>query len=102
MEEYEELIKYSTRLKDSQEKHREYNRFYYVDFYLSFAYYEMNDLERVFDHFMRDSYSAILFKNPVDVYFITQMPGFKIAAKNLQIEPKFIQQLYDIIETNDN
>lgn len=99
--EYEESIEYSTLLKDFQEKHSEYNRLYYVDFYLSFAYCKIGEREKAFDHFMRGIYSALLFKNKVDIYFITQMPEFTEISESLEINPKFINQLYAILQ-NEN
>lgn len=101
MEKYDELIKYSNWLMDFQEKYSQYNRFYYVEYYLAFAYYKIGDPTRAREHFMRGGYSALLFKNPIDIHFITGMKGFKEIAKDLDIDPQFIQQLNKIVELSD-
>lgn len=74
---YEELIKYSKLLMDFQEKYSEYNRFYYVEYYLAFAYYQIGNSNKAQEHFMRGGYSALLFKNKIDIEYITQMEDFK-------------------------
>lgn len=98
MEEYEELIKYSNWLMDFQEKYSEYNRFYYVEYYLAFAYYKIEEPDKAREHFMRGGYSALLFKNKIDIEFITEMPGFTEIAEELKIDPRFIEQLNKELE----
>ena len=66
MEDYEKLIEYSNWLMDFQEKYSEYNRFYYVDYYLAFAFYKTEQPIKAREHFMRGGYSALLFKNKID------------------------------------
>lgn len=102
LEEYEELVKYSNWLMDFQEKYSEYNRFYYVEYYLAFAYYKTGDSVKARDHFMRGGYSALLFKNKIDIEFIMGMSGFKEITENLEIDPQFIEQLNQVLESRDN
>lgn len=101
MEEYEKLIEYSQFLMDFQEKYSEYNRFYYVDYYLAFAYYKTNEPDKAHDHFMRGGYSALLFKNKIDIEYITGMKGFKEITENLEVDSRFIEQLCKIIDKNE-
>lgn len=98
MEEYEELIKYSNWLMDFQEKYSQYNRFYYVDYYLAFAYYKTDNPTQAREHFMRGGYSALLFKNEIDIGFIMQMKGFKEISKDVEIDPRFIEQLNKVFD----
>ncbi len=94
--EYEELIKYSDSLIAFQEKNSEYNRIYYVDFYLSIAYYKTNKVIKSKEHFMRGLYSALLFKNKWDITFIISMEEFSEVAKGLTINQYLLDQLYSI------
>ena len=84
---------------DFQEKNSEYNRIYYVDFYLSFAYYKANKLSKSKEHFMRGIYSALLFKNKLDIAYITQMKEFSELAESLEINQYLIDQFYEILNS---
>lgn len=100
MKDYENLIKYSKLLVDFQEKYSEFNRVYYVDFYLSFAYFHTGECEKAREHFMRGGYAALLFKNNLDIAVITQLEDFDRVAEKLEIAPGFIDQLYKVLEEN--
>ena len=100
--EYEELIHYSNMLMEFQEKNNEYNRIYYVDFYLSFAYYKTNKLCKSKKHFMRGIYSALLFENKIDIEYIVKMKEFNELADKLSVNQHLIGQLYEIIGPSYN
>lgn len=93
MEDYEKLIETSNWLKDFQEKYSEFNRLYYVDYYLAFAFYKTEQLIKAREHFMRGGYSALLFKNKIDINFIMEMRDFEEMTNDLEINPRFIEQL---------
>lgn len=97
-EEYDELIKYSKELIEFQEKYNEYNRIYYAEFYLSFAYYKTNQLSKSKEHFMRGIHSASLFKNKMDLGFITKMREFTEVVDKLDINQGFIEQFYKLLD----
>lgn len=78
-------------------KNNEYCQLYYAYFYLSFAYYEINELEKAIDHLMRGGYAAFVLENKVNIYFVIQIPSFKEVTKKLEIEPGFIKQLREIL-----
>lgn len=98
MKDYKNLVKYSKLLGDFQEKYSEFNRVYYVDFYLSFAYFHIGKCKKAREHFMQGGYAALLFKNKLDIWVITQLEDFDDVAKKLEIAPEFIDQLYKVLE----
>jgi len=93
---YDDLIVYSTRLLEFQEKNNEYNRIYYADFYLAFAYYNKNQLPKSKKHFMRGIHSASLFKNKMDINIITTMRDFNEAAEKLDIDSSYIKAFHKL------
>lgn len=98
-EQYEELLKHSKHLIEYQEKHSEYGRMYFVEFYFSLAYYKTNKITESKEHFMRGLYSVLLLKNKIDIGFIIKIKGFKEVSKNLDIDQKLLDELYEILES---
>lgn len=97
-EEYDELIQYSNVLRGFQEKYSEYNRIYYVDFYLAIAYYKTNELAQAKEHFEKGLYAALLFKSKLDTSYILMMEGFSEVADKLEINQYLLDQLYEILD----
>lgn len=95
---YKELIKYSKYLIEFQEKYNDYNRIYYADFYLAFAYYKTNKLSKSKEHFIRAIHSASLFKNKMDLNFIINMKDFNQIVDKLHINQYYIEQLYKLAD----
>lgn len=99
--EYEELIKYSKILRGFQEKYSEYNRIYYVDFYLAFAYYKTNEFSKSKQHFQKGLYAALLFKSKLDVNYIVKMDGFSEVADKLEINQYLLDEFYEILDLDN-
>lgn len=97
-EEYQELIEHSKLLRDFQEEHCELNRTYYVDFYLSFAYYHMDKYIKSKDHFIRAVSILLLFENKEDIRTITQMKDFSRITQKLKIDSELTDKLYSYLE----
>lgn len=84
-------------MTEYQEKHSEYSRIYYVEFYIAFAYYKTNKITESKEHFMRGLYSVLLLKSKVDISFIIRIKGFKEISEALDIDQKLIDELYEIV-----
>lgn len=100
--EYDKLIKYSNDLIEFQEKNSEYNRIYYVDFYLAIAYYKKNQSSKAKHHFMRGVHSALLFKSKLDMVYIMEMEELREIVDNLDINQYFLDQFYEILDLTNN
>lgn len=98
LKDYENLVKYSMLLIDFQEKYSEFNRVYYVNFYLSFAYFHLGEYEKARKHYMQGGYAALFFNSKFDLQVITQFEDFDRVAHKLEIEPLFIEQIYKALE----
>lgn len=96
--EYKELIKYANELIEFQEKNTEYNRMYYGDFYLAFAYYRTNKLSESKEHYMRGIHSVSLFQNKRDLNTIIKMEAFNDLAEKLGIDQVYIERLSKLAE----
>lgn len=101
LKEYDELIKHSNDLLAFQEKYSEYNRIYYVDFYMAIAYYKTNKLSKSKEHFMRGLHSALLFKSKLDMKYIAEIKEFKDVANKLEINQYLLEQFYEVLELPD-
>lgn len=93
---YDELIMHSEHLLRFQEKYTEFNRIYYGEFYLSFAYYRTGELQKAKEHFLKGIHSALLFQNKLDIKYILQMGIFNEMIEKLDINQYLIDQLHEI------
>lgn len=97
--EYDELIKHATDLIEFQEKNTEYNRIYYADFYLAFAYYNTDEFSKSKEYFMRGIHSASLFKNKMDINIIIGMRDFNQIVDKLDLDQYYIEEFYKLAVT---
>lgn len=97
-EDYEKMLSVSKELRTYQKEKNDYNRIYYVEFYLAFAYLEKNQKEEAKKHFMDGVHSALLFKNAFDIQTIMEFKGFEELSKKLNIDQKYLEQFKEIVK----
>lgn len=93
---YDGLIKHANTLLAFQEQHHEYDRIYYAYFYLSFGYYHINNFNKSEEYFLKGLHSSFLFKNKMDMSYISKMDDFDDIA--YKINESYIKKFYSLME----
>ncbi|MDN6730696.1 MAG: helix-turn-helix domain-containing protein [Atopostipes suicloacalis] len=95
---YKSLLEIALELKKLHNKYSSYNRYYYVNFYLAFAYFENEEPKKAKEYFMSGIHSALLFKSVIDIPYLLKIDGIYELAKDLSIDERYFQQLEQIVD----
>ncbi|MDN6161208.1 MAG: helix-turn-helix domain-containing protein [Atopostipes sp.] len=95
---YERLLDIAHELKRLHNKYSRHNRVYYVHFYLAYAYFENDEVEKARESYMEGIHSALLFKNIIDLKVILQFEGIEELAVDLDIHKRYFQQIQEVVD----
>lgn len=99
---YDRLIKTAYDLRNLHEKYNRFNRVYYVNFYLAYAYYEKEDSKKARAYFMDGVHSVLLFKNVIDIQHILNLEGIHKLADSLDVDAIYLQRFQEIVDESKN
>lgn len=99
---YDRLIKTAYDLRNLHEKYNRFNRVYYVNFYLAYAYYEKEDSKKARAYFMDGVHSVLLFKNVIDIQHILNLEGIHKLADSLDVDAIYLQRFQEIVDKSKN
>lgn len=96
---YDQVIERAYELKMIHDKYSRYNRVYYVNFYLAFAYFNKDNKKKARKYFMDGVHSVLLFKNAIDIQHILNLERIEELADTLEVDRKYLLEFQKIIDT---